>query len=93
MQDARYRDEQRWFGEVFPCTIPAKEGPGLLALAADIPLSKIDSAHLLPKPNANARGLRTFGLGFPSFRNLSGMNRSGSGYCFGSREMALERKS
>ena len=47
------------------------------------------SAYRLPKPNAIFRGSCTFGLSWPSLRNLSGLNVSGSGYAPGSRSIAL----
>ena len=50
------------------------------------------AANLLPNPNATSLGSRISALSLPSFKNLSGLKASGSGYTSGSCIMSLGRK-
>ncbi len=86
VQDRRDDHEERRLGEVSPGTYPVVVGVSRSSLDR-IRLCII--THRRPYPNAIVAESRTSGFSFPSFRNRSGMNASGSGYTLGSREYAL----
>lgn len=84
VQRGRDVDEERRV-----CEVPPGADPVCNMNVYQSPLHTRKRAHLLPKPNANSYGSRTFGSNFPLRMKRSGRNSSGSSYTFGSCKQAL----